>query len=85
MAGIFHSFPINAAVRDVFEGVSMPKGIDNWWTKASAGAPLLNEVYELNFGPQYVWKGIVSKCVADKESEEMKICRQLRNENIRKA
>src|SRR5664279_2388146 len=69
MADIFHSFPINAAVRDVFEGVSLPKGIDNWWTKTSAGTPLLDEVYALDFGPKYIWNGIVSKCVADREFE----------------
>jgi uncharacterized protein YndB with AHSA1/START domain len=69
MADIFHSFTINAPLRDVFEGISTTKGLDNWWTKTSEGKPVIDEMYKLHFGPQYHWSGIVSKYAIDKEFE----------------
>ena len=69
MADIFHSFTINAPLKNVFECISTPKGLDNWWSKNSEGTPGIDEMYKLYFGPQYNWSGIVSKFVADKEFE----------------
>ena len=69
MAEIFHSFTVNAPLSNVFEGISTPKGLDTLWTKSSAGIPGLHEIYKLDFGPHYIWSGIVSKYVADKEFE----------------
>ena len=69
MADIFHSFTINAPLKNVFEGISTTEGLDNWWSKISEGKPGIDEMYKLYFGPQYNWSGIVSRYVADKEFE----------------
>lgn len=69
MADIFHQFMINTPVKEVFKGISTPKGLDIWWTKNSAGKPAIKEIYSLSFGPAYNWSGVVSKCVPDQEFE----------------
>jgi hypothetical protein len=69
MADIFHTFPVRASVKNVFAGCCTPVGLNAWWTKNSVGKPVLNEVYNLDFGPQYLWKAIVSRFVADSEFE----------------
>jgi uncharacterized protein YndB with AHSA1/START domain len=61
MPDIYHTFPINAPADKVFRGISTSEGIDRWWTKASLGAPQLNAVYKLSFGPGYDWSAKVSK------------------------
>src|SRR5579859_772666 len=61
MPDIYHSFPISTPVDKVFRGISTSEGIDRWWTKASLGAPQLNAVYKLSFGPGYDWSAKVSK------------------------
>jgi uncharacterized protein YndB with AHSA1/START domain len=53
----------------VFEGISTSKGLDNWWTKSSEVNPRVGEVYTLGFGPQYIWKAVVTKYETDKEFE----------------
>jgi uncharacterized protein YndB with AHSA1/START domain len=65
MPDIFHHFPINASPEKVFEGIATPKGLDTWWTESSSGKPAMNELYELCFGPPYIWSAVVSKCVAN--------------------
>lgn len=69
MADIFHSFIIKASLQNIFEGISTPKGLDSWWTKSSKGIPAPDEMYTLDFGPQYIWTANVSKCTDDKEFE----------------
>lgn len=61
MADIFHYFPINASPEKVFENISTPKGIDNWWSLEAKGTTGLREVYEFFFGEDYHWAGVISK------------------------
>jgi len=69
MADIFHYFPIKASAQKVFQAVSMPTGLDAWWTKRSSGRPEEGAEYELWFGPEYDWRAVVSRCVPDTEFE----------------
>jgi uncharacterized protein YndB with AHSA1/START domain len=69
MADIFHSFTINAPIGNVFECISTPKGLDNWWTKSSEGEPGPGETYQLYFGTEYDWRAVVSKYVSNEEFE----------------
>ncbi len=62
MADIRHDFPIGAPVEQVFEGMTSPGGLDEWWTLRSKGTPRLGEVYELWFGPEYDWRARVVVC-----------------------
>lgn len=69
MPDIVHDFPIQAAPRRVFEAVSAPAGLDQWWTKRSAGAPAVGAEYDLGFGPGYDWRATVTRSVPDEEFE----------------
>lgn len=69
MADIFHHFTINSSIEKVFDGISKPGGLDHWWCKNSIGNPGMNEDYELNFGPEFKWNAVVTKCVQNKEFE----------------
>lgn len=63
MADICHDFLIHSSPERVFEAVSRPAGLDNWWTRRSKGEPEAGSTYELWFGPQYDWRAVVRVCV----------------------
>ena len=69
MADILHDFLIKAPVVRVFEAVSTPRGLDCWWTRRSAGQPGEEAELELWFGPEYDWRGRVTKLVPPSEFE----------------
>ena len=57
---IYHDLVIKAPIEDVFNGISQPKHLDNWWTSKCSGAPELNAEYNLFFTPEYNWYGKVT-------------------------
>jgi uncharacterized protein YndB with AHSA1/START domain len=59
MADILQDFPINAAPERVFEAISTPAGLNEWWTDESHGAALAGAEYQLSFGPAYQWRARV--------------------------
>ncbi len=61
MPDILQDFPIQATPERVFDAVSTPAGLDAWWTKRSAGRPEPGTEYELDFGPGYVWRAVVTQ------------------------
>lgn len=69
MADIFHDFPINAPLERVFEAVTTPAGLDQWWTKTSTGEPAEGAEYRLDFGPGYEWRARVTRCTPNTEFE----------------
>ena len=69
MPDIFHDFPIKTSPERVFEAFTTPAGLDQWWTKRSAGEPSQGAVYELWFGPEHDWRGQVIRCVPSSEFE----------------
>jgi uncharacterized protein YndB with AHSA1/START domain len=66
---IFHDFPIFAPAQAVFDGVSMPAGLDQWWTDRSSGTPKRGNEYGLWFGPKFAWAARVTECVAREKFE----------------
>lgn len=62
MPDILSDFPIKAPIADVFRAVTMPQGLDEWWTKRSKGIPILGSEYGLGFGREYEWRARVTKC-----------------------
>ncbi len=52
---IYHNLLIIASPKEVFDAVSQPKHLDNWWTLKSSGKPELNATYNLNFTDDYNW------------------------------
>lgn len=71
MADIFHSFPINSPIENVFQLISTPTGIDKWWTKTTTGKTEIGEMYHLFFEPDYNWTAIITKYIPNKEFELM--------------
>ena len=69
MFDIFHTFIIHSSAEKIFEGISAPDGLDNWWTRNSEGNPKTGSVYRLDFGPEYIWEAIVTKNIGGKEFE----------------
>ncbi|HEY7026333.1 MAG TPA: SRPBCC domain-containing protein [Gemmatimonadales bacterium] len=69
MADILQDFPIKAPARRVFQTISEPAGLDQWWTISSAGEPRLGACYDLSFGPEYQWQAKVARFIPDKEFE----------------
>jgi uncharacterized protein YndB with AHSA1/START domain len=69
MADILHEFPIQAPPERVFDAVSTPGGIDQWWAKQSSGRPEPGAEYALGFGPDYDWIAQVTACEPAKTFE----------------
>ena len=63
MADILQDFPIKAPPDRVFQAVSDPAFIDEWWTQRSRGQPAVGATYDLDFGPGYQWRAVVTKSV----------------------
>jgi uncharacterized protein YndB with AHSA1/START domain len=61
MPEILQDFPIAVPPQRVFDAVSTPKLLDEWWTLHSAGQPAVGASYDLDFGPGYSWKAEVTK------------------------
>ena len=45
----------------MFDAVSLPEHLNNWWTLKSSGKPELNAEYNLNFTDTYDWYCKVSE------------------------
>jgi uncharacterized protein YndB with AHSA1/START domain len=61
MADILQDFPILVPPNRVFEGVTQPSLLDQWWTLRSSGQPTIGATYELDFGPNYLWRAVVTR------------------------
>jgi uncharacterized protein YndB with AHSA1/START domain len=61
MHEILQDFPIAADPARVYRAVSEPAQLDEWWTLRSAGHAAVGETYELDFGPDYRWRAVVTK------------------------
>jgi uncharacterized protein YndB with AHSA1/START domain len=69
MADIVMDFLVKAGAERVFPAVSTGRGLETWWTKRSTGEPRGGAEFELDFGPNYLWRGKVTKCVSNKTFE----------------
>jgi uncharacterized protein YndB with AHSA1/START domain len=63
MASILHDFEVNAEPSKVYEAITTPAGLDQWWTRRARGEPRVGEEYELWFGPEYDWRAKVTEAV----------------------
>lgn len=60
---IYHDFTINSSVEKVFDAITIPDQLNNWWPLKSSGKPELGAEYNLNFTDEYNWYGKVSEIV----------------------
>ena len=58
---IYHNLLIKASPKQVFDAVSQPEHLNNWWSLKSSGKPELYSEYNLNFTDKYNWYCKVSK------------------------
>ena len=63
---IFHNLIIKASAKEVFDAVSLPEHLNNWWTLKSSGKPEKDSEYNLNFTDDYNWFCKVSKLTPNK-------------------
>jgi uncharacterized protein YndB with AHSA1/START domain len=61
MPDILQDFPVAAEPNQVFRAVSEPSLLDEWWTLRSTGRASVGASYDLDFGPGYQWKAVVTK------------------------
>lgn len=61
MHNIYHDLVIHSTPNKVFEAITQPNHLNNWWPLKSSGIPKLGEVYNLNFTNDYNWFGEVSE------------------------
>lgn len=59
---IYYNLFIKVPPKTVFDAVSLPKHLDNWWPLRSSGKPKLGESYNLNFTDKYDWYCKISVC-----------------------
>ncbi|NND73049.1 MAG: SRPBCC domain-containing protein [Rhodothermales bacterium] len=59
MPDIAHDLEILAPVDTVYDAITSAEVMAEWWTLASAGSPIADSIYRLDFGPGYVWEGRV--------------------------
>jgi uncharacterized protein YndB with AHSA1/START domain len=69
MPTIFHDLYIETSSDKVFEGISAPALLDEWWTNQCKGEVKTGSEYELYFTPEYIWKATVTNCIPGKEFE----------------
>jgi uncharacterized protein YndB with AHSA1/START domain len=62
---IVHELVVRAPREQVFRAMVTPDGLAQWWTKASDGKPLLGAEYRLFFGPDFDWRGTVTRYEPD--------------------
>ncbi|MES2811101.1 MAG: SRPBCC domain-containing protein [Bacteroidota bacterium] len=60
MHTIYHDFSINNSINNVFDTVSTPYGLDNWWTNRSSGKQEIGSVFNLYFTDEYNWFAEIS-------------------------
>ena len=63
---IYHDLIIRAHADKVFEAVSEPVHLINWWPKSCSGTPARGEIYNFHFGPEYDWYGKVTEAITGK-------------------
>lgn len=61
MPDILQDFPIAVPAGRVYEAVSSPAGLNQWWTMSASGTPQLGNHCDLGFGPGFDWRAVVTK------------------------
>ncbi len=56
---IYHNLTIKSNVEKVFEAISNPEHLINWWPEKCSGEKKIGGEYNFYFGPEYDWFGKV--------------------------
>ncbi len=63
---IYHDLIINTSPISVFEAVTKPDHLVNWWPLKCSGKPEIGAIYNFYFTPEYDWFGRVIECSSNK-------------------
>jgi len=63
---IYHHLHIEKDPASVFDAVTQPGHLNNWWPLKSRGKPEIGAEYNFYFGDEYDWYAEVTDCVPDK-------------------
>jgi len=75
MADILHDLIIESSQSNVFQGVSSPDLINQWWTLACEGGARIGAEYRLFFGEGFDWRAKVISYELDNRLDlKMTIC-----------
>lgn len=64
--GIYHDLTINAQIEKVFNAVSEPEHLVNWWPLKCEGNPEFGGEYNFYFTPEYDWFGKVIEFIPNR-------------------
>lgn len=56
---IYHDLEIKGSIEKIFESITKPEHLINWWPLKCSGIPKENEEYNFYFTPEYDWYGKV--------------------------
>lgn len=62
---IYHDMTIDVTKSKVFEALTNPNLLVDWWPLKCTGKPQVGEMYNLFFGNEYDWYGRVIECKDD--------------------
>lgn len=60
---VFHNLSIKAGTKEVFDTITLPEHLNNYWSLKSSGKAVLNSEYNLNFTDTYNWFCNVSSVI----------------------
>jgi len=63
---IYHDLEISAPVQKVFQAITAPNHLINWWPLKCSGKPEKDAEYNFYFGPEFNWFGKVKELVKSK-------------------
>ena len=63
---IYHDLVIKAPIKKVYDAITEPMHLVNWWPLKCEGKPKEDEVYNFFFTPEYDWYGKVIKSENEK-------------------
>ncbi|TPN83488.1 SRPBCC domain-containing protein [Aquimarina algicola] len=63
---IYHDLLINTPIKEIYDAITEPKHLVNWWPLRCEGKPKEGEIYNFFFAPEYDWYGKVIKAEKEK-------------------
>lgn len=63
---IHHDIEIDSAIDKVFDAITKPEHLINWWPLKCTGQAEVGQQYNFYFTPEYDWYGKVAKLVENK-------------------
>lgn len=63
---IYHDVHIASSAKEVFDAITLPEELVNWWPLKCSGEPRIGETYNFFFTEEYNWYGKVQAITENK-------------------